>query len=91
MTLKTLARQIIDRQRLFDEQQELLARCARIVVQQKEELNELKLEHFREIHGMVCGWLISLETPEDDPRPSLIELEAQLGSQIARLEEHIVR
>src|SRR3546814_15137720 len=63
------------------EQHELLGSACRLIVAQREELNELRLEHAREIHGMVCGWLNNLETTEVDVRHDLVQLEADLGQQ----------
>ncbi len=71
--------------------QHSLIRAQRTLIQSKNrELKEMRLEHARELQGMVCAWLINLERPEVDLRYDLAELEVKLGHDIARLEEHVL-
>ena len=56
---------------------------------QRAEIQRLKLEHHREIQGIVSGWIINLESPEIDMRDELHLLLARLADHIAVLEEHV--
>lgn len=55
-----------------------------------DELNRVRLQHFREVHRIVDAWLIHHDQPETDMRPELLSFSGELGDQIAKLEELIV-
>ena len=61
-----------------------------LIDQQRDEIEHLHLEHAREMRGMVCAWLISIERPEVDLRDDLAEFDTKLSHTIAHLEEHIL-
>lgn len=76
--------------RLLRRQQHLLTEQARLIGDQTDEIRRLHLEHARELRGVVCGWIISLERPEVDLREDLFALDRKLANQVAQLEEHIL-
>ena len=63
---------------------------AALVVRQHERIQQMQLDHFLDMHGLVASWLISIESPELDVRDDLVRLEQDLGHRIAALEEHVV-
>jgi len=81
-------------QQLIHEQRKTIAALRELVDARDEQaakrINHLRLESLREQHGIIAGWLISLERPEVDLREELADLDARLGLQIAALEEHVV-
>ena len=100
MTLATAivvrTRRFLHQQKLISAQQaelkevhELLTDIARA---SSYEMYRMRLSHIREIEGIIAGWLISLERPEDDDglRLELAELESKLKYQIAKIEEHFL-
>ncbi len=94
MTLIRRVRTFIDNARLADEQWQLIQAQRELIQSLKDthatETNALELEHNREMQGMICGWLISLEKPEVDMRETLVALEYALGDKIASIEEHLL-
>jgi hypothetical protein len=94
MTLIRRIRTLIDNKRLADEQWKLLVSQRELIQELREahyeDMNRAELEHNREMQGVVCGWLISLEKPEVDMRDTLVALENVLGHKIASIEEHLV-
>lgn len=94
MTLISRLRFIALQRILINEQRQTID-ALRCLMDAKESLNDravnnLRLDHLREIQGMASAWLISLEKPEMDIREDLVALESKLGHQIAALEEHVV-
>ena len=94
MTLIRRVRSFIDQKRTIEQQWALLALAGRKLIEQEEaiseQINAIRLEHYREVQGLVCAWLINLETPELDVRADLAALESNLRNQIAQIEEHVV-
>ncbi len=54
-----------------------------------DEIRQLKLDHTRGMHGIVLGWLLSMERPEVDLRDEVVAMERSLGDTLAVLEEHV--
>ena len=93
MTLTTLTRYISAMRHarsIMREQQELIRRQAAFIQAQADELVEIRLDHLREIEGLISGWLIHIEQPEVDLRDDLIQLADQCRNSVARLEEHVL-
>jgi hypothetical protein len=94
VTLTRHVRSFIDQKRLIHQQWNIIALAARKLLEQEENIqariNAIELEHYREMQGIICAWLINLETPELDVRGDLAALESNLGLQIAQLEEHVL-
>ena len=83
-------RSCLDRLRFFAIQDRLI-KTYRIALEQKQaELDRFKLEHFREVNGLLAAWLISHEHPEWDMRDELTVACREVGDQIAKLEEMFV-
>lgn len=76
--------------RLLRCQDELITAQQKMIDMQTAELNRVHLEYTREMQGVVCAWLIGLESPEVDRREDLAEFEKALAHRIAVLEEHIL-
>jgi hypothetical protein len=76
--------------KIMNQQQLLLEMHGQLILDQHQEIRALKLEHAREMRGLVSCWLINAETPEVDLREDLALLERTLGNQAAALEEHIL-
>lgn len=77
---KVFARQALD----------LIAEQQRILQYQQEEMNRQRLAYIQEMHALVSAWILSIEQPEIDLRADLVELEATLGNQVAKIEEHVL-
>ena len=75
---------------LLESQQALITKQQRLIDDILHEIQSLKLEHNREMLGMVSAWRIHMETPEIDLRDDITALANELGNQIAALEEHVV-
>ena len=76
--------------RLLARQQRLIRYQARLIDRQQDEIHRAHLDYAREMQGLVCAWLLSIETPETDLRHELADLERTLGNRIAELEEHVI-
>jgi hypothetical protein len=76
-------RLLVAQHRLIDAQQTVME-------WQAAELNRIRLEHFREVHGIVDAWLVHHDQPEVDMRPELLSFSTQLGDRIAAIEELIL-
>ena len=79
--------------RMFSLTRQLHAICAaqqQLIADQNHMLRKIRLEHQREMHGLVSAWRIHMETPEIDLRDDITALATELGNQIAALEEHVV-
>lgn len=90
MTLGAKLRYLIASQAIFEDQQTLLRTQARLIADRQDEIRRLKLEHAREMRGLVGGWLLHLESPEIDMRHELAELDMSLAHRAAALEEHVL-
>jgi hypothetical protein len=86
MTLKALARAL----RLISKQTALIEAQNMLIEDLQHDLRHAKLDHLKEMHGVIGAWIINLEQPELDVRRDLAELDRTLGHQVAVLEEHIV-
>jgi HAMP domain-containing protein len=86
----TLIGKLINTIDIIQLQHRLIGAQREKIAAQKDQIQRMRLEHTREIQGVVCGWLISCETPEIDMRDELVQLETALGHQIAKLEEHVL-
>ena len=71
-------------------QNKLITAQARMIEQQNDQLNRIRLDHFREVNALVEGWLIHHDQPEIDMRPELMMFNLDLSDRIAQLEELIV-
>lgn len=71
-------------------QNKLITAQARMIEQQNDQLNRIRLDHFREVNALVEGWLIHHDQPEIDMRPELMRFNLDLSDRIAQLEELIV-
>ena len=71
-------------------QNKLITAQARMIEQQNDQLNRIRLDHFREVNALVEGWLIHHDQPEIDMRPELMLFNLDLSDRIAQLEELIV-
>jgi hypothetical protein len=76
--------------KIMNQQQLLLEMHGQLILDQHQEIRALKLEHAREMRGLVSCWLINAETPEVDMREELAQLERALAHSAAVLEEHIL-
>ena len=90
MTLAQTLRRVLDTQRLLTKQHALIQSQQRLIDELLTDNHRVRLQAIREMHGMVSGWLLSLEQPEIDVRHDLAELDLVLCHQIARLEEHVL-
>ena len=86
MTLITL----INRLGLTRDQMSLIRAQSKLIRDQQAEIQRLHLEYTKEIHGLACSWMLSLEQPEVDMRDSLFRMNVKLADQIATLEEHVL-
>ena len=86
MTLITL----INRLGLTRDQMQLIRAQSKLIRDQQNEIRRLHLEHTKEIHGLACSWMLSLEQPEVDMRDTLFAMNTALADQIAKLEEHVL-
>lgn len=76
----------LEQRRLINDQRRLID----YLLAEREQLRLQNLETLREKHGIVAGWLLSLEQPEADIRDDLWATLRALGEQVAVMEEHIV-
>ena len=90
MTLTQTLRRLLDTQRLLAKQHALIQSQQRLIDELLTDNHRVRLHAIREMHGMVSGWLLSLEQPEIDVRHDLAELDQALCHQIAKLEEHVL-
>lgn len=92
MTLAHLARLLLrpDCRHLLDQGATVIEAQAALILKQHAHIQMLQLEHHRDMRGLICGWLISIDQPEVDIRDDLAELDRELGHRIAALEEHVV-
>ena len=86
----TLIRRFARAFRLLEQQNTLIDAQQRLIHQLHHDLSAARLEHAREMHGVVSAWRIHTETPEIDIRDDLTALATTLGHQAAMLEEHVV-
>jgi hypothetical protein len=86
MTLITL----INRLGLARDQMQSIRAQAKLIRDQQNEIRRLHLEYTKEIHGLACAWMLSLEQPEIDMRDSLFAMNIALADQISTLEEHVL-
>lgn len=86
----TLIRRLARITRILEQQSELIDKQAQFINLQEHRIQRLHLDYLNEIHGLVAGWLISIEQPEVDVRDDLAELEQQIAHRAAVLQEHIL-
>jgi hypothetical protein len=77
---------LLEQRRLINDQRRLID----YLINERENLRRSNLELVRDKQGIVSGWLLSLEQPDNDVREELWVLVRSLGEQIAMLEEHVV-
>ena len=76
--------------RLLVIQNKLINAQSRMIEQQRQELDRVRLDHYREVNALVEGWLIHHDQPELDMRPELLRFNMDLSDRIAQLEELIL-
>lgn len=92
MTLATLARRLLapEVRSLLNTSAVLIESQANLILRQHAQMQAMEVEHYRELRGMIGGWLLSMETPEIDVRDDLATLDRELADRISLIEEHLV-
>lgn len=88
MTTLNRLRRLARADRLLERHEALASAQELLIMDLLDEITRLKIDHARDMHGVVLGWLLSMERPEVDLRPEVVAMERQLGNQLAVLEEH---
>jgi hypothetical protein len=90
MTLRRRLHRLVHAQKLLDRHEALGATQNTLIAELLDENRQLKIDHARDMHGVVLGWLLSMERPEVDLREEVVAMERALGNTLATLEEHIL-
>ena len=90
MTLIRRIRRLARADQLLDRHEQLGEAQNRLIADLIAENRQLRVNHARDMHGVVLGWLLSMERPEVDLRDEIAAMERSLGNQLAVLEEHVL-